>query len=389
MRRKNILNILVSLFFFFSLFFVLQGNALAALGDLGDYCYFCTLGGEPPCFLKTKCEMGDNSAQANCNEGICCGNTGENICTTSPGEDDYCCSQVSGGDVIWVCGGGLECEESTTTCTEIDQDDCNYVGAPCCGLNVCFNGLVCKDEVCISPGSDCGELGNICCAGRICNQGDYCSTAGACECSDATYCIPSTNPNFCGERGDLCCSGNVPVGGVGSDGAWCWAGEGECISLDGGSNICGDPEDTCGLVGFRCCTASDPPLGNDPDGDGCATGGGYGLPICVDGMCETNTDTNGGGGTPKNLVYNGPVIDELNKILGPLAKILYFGGLFIGISFIVYSGYKLMTSQGNPQQTQDAQEQLTAAVLGIIFILLSAAILRVILKSIIGADIDI
>jgi hypothetical protein len=43
-----------------------------------------------------------------------------------------------------------------------------------------------------------------------------------------------------------------------------------------------------------------------------------------------------------------------------------------------------MVSQGNPQQTQDAQEQLTAAILGIIFILLSVTILRVILGKVMG-----
>jgi hypothetical protein len=43
-----------------------------------------------------------------------------------------------------------------------------------------------------------------------------------------------------------------------------------------------------------------------------------------------------------------------------------------------------MVSQGNPQQTQDAQEQLTAAVVGTVFILLSLTILGILLTSIIG-----
>ncbi len=90
---------------------------------------------------------------------------------------------------------------------------------------------------------------------------------------------------------------------------------------------------------------------------------------------------------PKDALYNGPVIDSLDKILGPLVRILYYGGLFIGIFFIIFSGYKLMVSQGNPQQTQDAQEQLTAAIVGIIFILLSVTILRIILGRVIGVTI--
>jgi hypothetical protein len=87
---------------------------------------------------------------------------------------------------------------------------------------------------------------------------------------------------------------------------------------------------------------------------------------------------------PKDAAYRGPLIDSLDKILGPIVKILYYGGLMIGIFYIILSGYRLMVSQGNPQQTQDAQEQLTAAILGIIFILLSVTILRIILGKVIG-----
>lgn len=89
-------------------------------------------------------------------------------------------------------------------------------------------------------------------------------------------------------------------------------------------------------------------------------------------------------GPPRDAAYRGPVIDSLEKILGPVVKILYYGGLMLGIFYIIISGYKLMVSQGNPQQTQDAQEQLTAAILGIIFILLSVTILRVILGKVMG-----
>jgi len=95
--------------------------------------------------------------------------------------------------------------------------------------------------------------------------------------------------------------------------------------------------------------------------------------------CEKNKNYK-----PRDAAYNGPVIDSLEKILGPVVKILYYGGLMLGIFYIIISGYKLIVSQGNPQQTQDAQEQLTAAILGIIFILLSVTILRVILGKVMG-----
>ena len=86
---------------------------------------------------------------------------------------------------------------------------------------------------------------------------------------------------------------------------------------------------------------------------------------------------------PFGLLYTGPVIKNLQDILGPVAKMLYYGGLAIGVFFIILSGYRLMTSEGDPQKTKAAQEQLTSAIIGIIFILLSVTILRVIINQII------
>ena len=90
---------------------------------------------------------------------------------------------------------------------------------------------------------------------------------------------------------------------------------------------------------------------------------------------------------PSGLLYTGPVIKNLQDILGPVAKMLYYGGLAIGVFFIILSGYRLMTSEGDPQRTKAAQEQLTTAIIGIIFILLSVTILRVIINQIIGKNI--
>ena len=87
------------------------------------------------------------------------------------------------------------------------------------------------------------------------------------------------------------------------------------------------------------------------------------------------------------MFYTGPVIQNLEDIIGPASKILYSGGLVIGFFFIILAGYRLMTSQGDPQKAKEAQEQLTSAVVGTIFILLSANILRIIIKII--TDIDI
>ncbi len=50
----------------------------------------------------------------------------------------------------------------------------------------------------------------------------------------------------------------------------------------------------------------------------------------------------------------------------------------IAVVLIIISGYKLMVSQGNSEKLQGAREQFTAAIVGLLFIILSLVILQVI-----------
>ncbi len=76
--------------------------------------------------------------------------------------------------------------------------------------------------------------------------------------------------------------------------------------------------------------------------------------------------------------------------LGTLLGLFYSMSLPIGIVFggffIIRAGYMLKISEGNPQKVKEAQDALTAAVLGTLFVLLSAVILRVIIKTILGVN---
>jgi NADH:ubiquinone oxidoreductase subunit 6 (subunit J) len=65
------------------------------------------------------------------------------------------------------------------------------------------------------------------------------------------------------------------------------------------------------------------------------------------------------------------------SILTPVA-------VLIGAVLIIINGYKLMTSQGDPRKVQEGREGLTSAIIGIVFVLLAAAILNIILKSFLG-----
>jgi len=58
--------------------------------------------------------------------------------------------------------------------------------------------------------------------------------------------------------------------------------------------------------------------------------------------------------------------------------------VFVLLSF---AAYKLMTSQGNPDKLKDAKEQISNAIIGFIFIILSVAILAL-LSNILNIDIS-
>jgi hypothetical protein len=70
----------------------------------------------------------------------------------------------------------------------------------------------------------------------------------------------------------------------------------------------------------------------------------------------------------------------LSALLGIVLSIA--GG--ISIILIMISGYRMMISQGDPEKIKDAREQLTAAIIGLLFIIFSLVILQLIGVSILN-----
>jgi len=70
----------------------------------------------------------------------------------------------------------------------------------------------------------------------------------------------------------------------------------------------------------------------------------------------------------------------VNRILSFVLGIS--GGIVLIL--IISAGYRLMVSSGNPERVQAAREQLTSAVVGLLFIIFSLVILQVITRDIIG-----
>lgn len=76
----------------------------------------------------------------------------------------------------------------------------------------------------------------------------------------------------------------------------------------------------------------------------------------------------------------GPFMEAIISFAIPLSAISVF-------ILLAFAAYKLMTSQGNPDKLKDAKEQISNAIIGFIFILLSVAILAL-LSSILNLDIS-
>ncbi len=72
------------------------------------------------------------------------------------------------------------------------------------------------------------------------------------------------------------------------------------------------------------------------------------------------------------------IVKTIHGILLPVAAV-------VGLFLIVINGYGLMTSEGDPQKVQHSKEGLTSAIIGLIFVLGSVAILRVIFGAIFGS----
>jgi hypothetical protein len=186
----------------------------------------------------------------------------------------------------------------------------------------------------------------------------------------------------------------------------CTIGVGNCGTGSGSAGDCAKGEQcihkTCTPCGKGCCKGGGNFCNVDlkackidcTDISGACGGAGQCHPDskCVSGSCVFDASCvkypppppPPAAGSHPDFVYAGLKFKDLQVVLAPIAKILYYAALVVGVLFIIYSGYIIMTSEGNPQQVQQGQEQLTAAILGIIFILLSAAILRVIITSILG-----
>ncbi|MFC1722026.1 hypothetical protein ACFL0C_00070 [Patescibacteria group bacterium] len=76
-------------------------------------------------------------------------------------------------------------------------------------------------------------------------------------------------------------------------------------------------------------------------------------------------------------------LDE-SQVAVTIYNFLFPLGVAFGLWGIIMAGYTYMTSEGRPDKVKDANDRLTQAVLGTLFIVLSLVILRLIIRSLLS-----
>lgn len=72
---------------------------------------------------------------------------------------------------------------------------------------------------------------------------------------------------------------------------------------------------------------------------------------------------------------------NLGALAGQIYNIGYPLAITLGVFFIVWEGYRIIMSEGEPNKLDDAKEGLTAAIVGTLFVILAIVILRIIIGS--------
>lgn len=80
---------------------------------------------------------------------------------------------------------------------------------------------------------------------------------------------------------------------------------------------------------------------------------------------------------------------EPEILIGQILEFGYAIATLLAILFLIIGGYEVTTSAGNPDQLETAKKRITAAVMGLVFLLASALILNTIGCGLIGIQSDI
>lgn len=177
-------------------------------------------------------------------------------------------------------------------------------------------------------------------------------------------------------------NGQIPIAGTGR----CEAPGQTTQAAGGGATVDSCPVCEEGYIWSTkdnaCEIANDPnaPKKTPKERKPCAATG-----VCLAGCGCSISDCAGNTGAFANLCQGGRCSTALGSIsTSPLGIIQSLFGLVLSISggvallLIILSGYRILSSRGDPEALKGAREQLTAAIVGLLFIIFALVILQLI-----------
>lgn len=188
-------------------------------------------------------------------------------------------------------------------------------------------------------------------------------------------CIVGAN-RVCGITSDNCTARTHPQ---------CSTAIGQCNGSAASCTCVEETSNNCGVAGRRCGGINDLPCcqgqGLTCYGGYCAVAGGL---VPTPPPPGTNTDIFCGGTTSKINTALGCISANPTNFVSTLLR---FGvGIAGGIAFllIIFGGFQILTSAGNPEQLNAGKELITSTVVGLLMIIFSVFLLRLIGYNILG-----
>lgn len=290
------------------------------------------------------------------------------VCTTTPGG-----TCLNGG----TCYMGSFSNGSYQTCNTCPA---GYTGSSstCLAQTNRAPGMCCipvnKPTPTTPPKANCPSSGQICDTSNLrgAKPGGACSTSGYIYSTQLKFNTPQLVTCSSGGSNGACCeqksASTAPYPqGTCSNGSICYTGDYNTDHL---------------IPGAQCGTLPDWHFGNDGNGKvamcgttapccdkGTATVGFSYQPPCVKDSKGNCTSVNTGFGSISTNVTS-----AISTLFGILLS--FSGG--VAIILIIFSGYRIMTSGGNPEKIKGSREMLTAAIIGLLFVIFSVSILQVI-----------
>ncbi len=262
-------------------------------------------------------------------------------------------------------------------------------------LPIIFNAVFAAAPVtCQDSGQACGTGTGNCCASSSNGKPLWCRpsrSGGAGTCTEDTAGVTCQKENSPCALNQRCCSVNDT-----GQGLTCDATTNTCKTASASTKTCLAENSSCTITDQCCSTTTKPLSCVDGSGNPIFTGTGSCKaatntnaaqayvsitpppPPCAITVSPNATTTAGTGGcTGVNTAFGLWSTDPAGFVKSLFSVLMSIAG-GVAMLIIIFAGYTMIASQGDPEKIQGAREQITAAVIGLLFLIFSVVVLEVI-----------